>query len=357
MSNKKVLLGMSGGVDSSVSAILLKEQGYEVIGVTFVLWENEDAKKCIDTSSVLDAKKVCDSLGIKHYKLDCKKEFKEHVIDNFINTYKECKTPNPCIECNRYLKFGVMMDIAKKFGAEYIATGHYALTSYSEEYGRYGVKKSKAGKKDQSYVLYNIPKDVVKKAIFPLGEFENKEEIRKKAEEYNLEVSDKKDSQEICFIPDNDYVNFLEKKCNISRKEGNIVTKKGDILGRHEGLYRYTVGQRKGIHTSSNERLYVIKLDKEKNELVVGNEVELFSTQVYVNNVNLLLVDELTKPMEVKAKIRYLAKEETAIIYPIENGIMKVEFVNPQRAVTPGQSIVFYIGDYVLGGGKIEEAI
>lgn len=357
MSNRKVLLGMSGGVDSSVSAILLKEKGYEVIGVTFVLWENEDAKRCIDTSSVSDAKKVCDSLGIKHYVLDFKKEFKEHVIDDFINTYKECRTPNPCIECNKYLKFGIMMKTAKELGAGYIATGHYALSEYSEEYGRQAIKKSKAGKKDQSYVLYNIPKDVVENVVFPLGEFENKEEIRKKAEEYGLGIAGKKDSQEICFIPDNDYVSFLEKKCNISKKEGNIVTKNGDVLGRHEGLYRYTVGQRKGIHTKSNERLYVIKLDKEKNELVVGNEVELFSTQVYVNQVNLLLVDEVTKPMEVKAKIRYLAKEETATIYPIKNGIMKVEFVNPQRAVTPGQSIVFYIGDYVLGGGKIEEAI
>jgi len=360
MNRKKVLLGMSGGVDSSTAAILLQEQGYEVIGITLNLWEDKrecTSGNCGSFLAAIDAKKVCDELGIPHIVLEYKKEFKEKVIDDFINKYSECKTPNPCVECNRHLKFAVMYEHAKKLGIEYIATGHYARTSYSEKYKRYAITKSKSDKKDQTYVLYNIPSEIVEHIVFPLGEFRNKEEIREKAKQYNLNVASKPDSQEICFIPDNDYMRFLEEEGNITKKPGDIVAMGGEIIGSHEGLYRYTIGQRKGIHTKSNAKLYVIKLDKEKNQLVVGDEGNLFSKELYINDVNLLLIDELKEPMKVMAKIRYLAKESPATIYPIEAGRMKVEFNEPQRAATPGQSLVFYVDDYLLGGGKIEEVL
>lgn len=354
MSRKKVLLGMSGGVDSSVAAILLKEQGYDVTGITFNLWEDEPEKGgCGSSLTILDAKKVCDKLEIPHIVLELKKEFKDYVIDDFVKKYNQCQTPNPCVECNKYLKFSKMYEKACELGIEYIATGHYANTKYNEKYERVGVKKSESVKKDQSYVLYSIPKEIIEKTIFPLGEYDNKEQIRQKAMQYNLDIADKPDSQEICFIPDDDYINFLESRCHITKKEGDIVRVQGEVLGKHEGLYRYTVGQRKGIHTKSNDKLYVIKLDKEKNELIVGEEKFLFSKELYVYDINLLLIDEVTTPIRVNAKIRYQAKESPATIYPIEDRKMRVEFDEPQRAITKGQSIVFYVDDYVLGGGKI----
>ena len=342
MEKKKVMIGMSGGVDSSVAAILLKESGYDVIGATMEL-----------TSSTLDAKKVCDFLGIPHYTLNFKKEFQEFVIDDFIKKYSECKTPNPCIECNRYLKFGAMYKKAQELGIDYISTGHYAKTEWSEKYNRYAIKKSNSKSKDQTYVLCNIPKELVDKMIFPLGDFTDKQEIRKKAEEYGLNVANKPDSQEICFIPDSDYANFLEKESNLKPDCGDIVSTKGEVLGRHNGLYRYTIGQRKGMGISSKEPLYVVKLDKEKNQLIVGNEEELYSNVLYAEDINLLLVDDVTEPMQVDAKIRYAMQAVPATIYPMENGRMKVEFENPVRAITSGQAVVFYKDDYVLGGGKI----
>lgn len=348
---EKILLGMSGGVDSSVAAILLKNKGFEVIGITMILHDNND-----DKSAVEDAKKVCNKLEIKHYVYDFKKEFCKNIIQNFMQEYKVCKTPNPCIKCNKYLKFGLMYEKAKELGCKYIATGHYAITEYNEKYKEYVLKKSKSLKKDQSYVLYDLDKEILDKIIFPLGEFETKEEIRKIAIENNLQIANKKDSEDICFIPDNNYVKFLEEK-GFMPKEGNIVNLEGKILGKHSGLYKYTIGQRKGIGISNKVPLYVIGFNINKNELIVGEEEKLYSKTAYLENFNNLLGINIDN-LKVKAKIRYAAKEEEAIIKKYidkKDGKekIKVEFLTMQRAITPGQSLVAYIDDIVVGGGII----
>lgn len=350
MGNKKVLLGMSGGVDSSVSALLLKEQGYEVIGATLELFTNKNS--CGNTTEQ-DAKKLCNTMNISHDTYDYKDLFKKYVIDDFIHCYANCKTPNPCIECNKYMKFGVMWEKAKELGCNYIATGHYAKTEYSEEYKRWVLKKSKAGKKDQSYVLWNIPKELLEHIVFPLADFEEKEEIRKIAREKHLKVANKPDSEDICFIPDGNYKRFLENNSAIQPKEGNIRTTKGEVLGKHKGLYHYTIGQRKGLGISYRVPLFVLGFNKEKNEVIVGEEKELYKSEVLVTDVNLLLVDEIKQWMKVMVKTRYSSKEAEAKIIQEENKI-KVVFKEPQRAITPGQSAVFYVGDMVLGGGKID---
>ena len=245
--NPKVLLGMSGGVDSSVAAILLKEQGYDVIGITMKLFEGEIEGSCCNVSSTMDAKRVCDYLEIPHYTINFKDAFKKYVIDDFINCYANCKTPNPCIECNKYLKFGAMYQKAKELQCEYIATGHYAKIEYSEKYNQNVLKKANAIKKDQSYVLYNIPRELLDKLKLPLGDFNEKAEIREIAEKYNLPVAKKPDSEDICFIPDGDYKKFLEDNSDIKSVKGNIVDSFGNVLGSHTGIYKYTIGQRKGL--------------------------------------------------------------------------------------------------------------
>lgn len=345
MENKKVLLGMSGGVDSSVSALLLKKAGYEVIGVTLELYNSNN-------NTYEDAKKICDQLGITHFIYDFKNDFKKYVIDDFINCYSNCRTPNPCIECNKYMKFGVMYDKAKELGCDYIATGHYAKTEYSEKYGRWVLEKSNSGKKDQSYVLWNIPKELINKIIFPLSDFESKDDIRKIAKENELKVASKPDSEDICFVPDGNYKNFLENNSNIKPKQGNIVDLQGNVLGKHMGLYNYTIGQRKGLGISNPVPLFVVGFNKEKNEVIVGEEKDLYKKEIIVSNINLLLVDKIENSMRVKVKTRYSSKEADASIMQ-ENNLIKVIFDEPQRAITPGQSAVFYVGDIVLGGGKI----
>lgn len=346
---EKVLLGMSGGVDSSVAAILLKEQGYEVIGVTMILWEKSENEGEMIAN---DAKKVCEQLGIEHYTMNLKEEFNNNVIKDFICCYQNCKTPNPCIECNKYMKFGLMYEKAKELGCKYIATGHYAKTEFDERYGKVVLKKSKSEKKDQSYVLYTLPSEMAEHILFPLGDFDDKEEIRDIARKYNLETASKKDSQDICFIPDGDYIKFLNEN-NVRFKKGNIVTKNGEILGKHEGLHRYTIGQRKGLGIAYKVPLYVIKLDKAKNEVIVGEEKDIYSKKIRAVNFNNVLGLEIND-LEVNAKIRYSAKEAKAKISEISKGEVEVIFEEPQRAVTPGQSVVFYIDDVVIGGGKIE---
>lgn len=350
MENKKVLLGMSGGVDSSVSAVLLQERGYEVIGTTLELFVGSS---CCNTNTYLDAKNVCNSIGIPHFTYDYKKEFKEYVINDFINCYANQITPNPCIECNKFMKFGFMYEKAQELGCEYIATGHYAKTEYSEKYKRWVLKKSNAGKKDQSYVLWSIPKELISKILFPLSDFESKEQIRDIAREHNLKVANKPDSEDICFIPDGNYKKFLETNSDIKPKVGNIVNKKGEILGKHNGLYNYTIGQRKGLGISYKVPLFVIGFNKNKNELIVGEESEIYQKEMIVNNINLLLVDKLEGKTDVNVKVRYSSKEEKATIEMIGEDMIKVTFENPVARITPGQSAVFYIDDIVFGGGKI----
>ena len=349
MSNKKVLLGMSGGVDSSVSALLLKEQGYEVIGITLQLF----AGSCCNLDTNLDAKSVCKTIGIPHITYDLRNEFKCRVIDDFINEYSNQRTPNPCIECNKHMKFSAMYDKAKELGCDYIATGHYAKTEFSEEYERYVLRKSENIAKDQSYVLYNIPKELIEKVIFPLGNFKSKTEIREIARKNDLKVANKPDSEDICFIQYGNYKKFLEENSDLKPMPGNIVNKKGEILGKHNGLYNYTIGQRKGLGISYKVPLFVIGFNKEKNELIVGENEETFQKEMLVNNINWLLIDKLEDKQEVLVKTRYSTKEDEAVIEQIDDDIVKVIFKEPAQRIPPGQSAVFYIGDIVLGGGKI----
>lgn len=350
MENKKVLLGMSGGVDSSVSALLLKKEGYDVIGTTLELFAGSS---CCNIETYIDAKNVCNSIGIPHFTYNCKEQFKNHVINDFINCYSNCRTPNPCIECNKYMKFGYMWDKAKELGCNYIATGHYAKTEYNEKYKRWVLKKSNAGKKDQSYVLWNIPKELIQHVLFPLADFTDKEQIREIARENNLKVANKPDSEDICFVPDGNYKKFLENNSDIKPKKGNIVTVNGEILGKHNGLYNYTIGQRKGLGISYKEPLFVIGFNKERNEVIVGVKNDIYKTEMYVTDVNLLLFDELKNKIKVNVKTRYSSTEEPAMIEMIDNDTIKVEFDNPVARITPGQSAVFYLDDIVVGGGKI----
>ena len=343
---------MSGGVDSSVAAILLKEQGYDVIGITMKLFEGEIEGSCCSISSTMDAKRVCDYLGIPHYTLNFKDEFKKYVIDDFIKCYANCKTPNPCIECNKYLKFGCMYKKAQELKCDYIATGHYAKIEYSEKYKQNILKKANALAKDQSYVLYNLPKDLLDKLILPLGIFNSKEEIREIAKKHNLPVASKPDSEDICFVPDGNYKRFLKENSNIKSIEGNIINSKGEILGKHNGLYKYTIGQRKGLGISNNTPLYVIGFNKKQNELIVGEEKELYKKEFIVSDTNWLLFEKLEKNLIADVKTRYSSKAYKATIIPYEDSV-KVIYDEPQKSITPGQSAVFYIDDIVIGGGKI----
>lgn len=355
MANKRVLLGMSGGVDSSVSAILLKEQGYEVVGATMKMWDGQNEEDVLkNEKSIKDAKNVCDKLGIEHFVFDARKEFEKCVINKFVHQYKIAETPNPCVECNKYIKFGYFFQKAKELDCDYIATGHYAKIEYSNEYNQYVLRKSNEEKKDQSYFLYTIPKEKLEYVIFPLNSLTSKDETRKIAKDNGLEVAEKKDSQEICFIPDNCYQKFLEDKMNKKPKIGNIILSNGKILGKHKGLIYYTIGQRKGIGVSYKEPLYVVELRNETNEVVVGIERELYSRKLVANEIN-WQVDFKEKNVECFAKIRYRAKEAKAVVCKneLENEKVEIIFEEPQRAITKGQSVVFYDKNgTVLGGRK-----
>ena len=353
--NKKVIIGMSGGVDSSVAAFLLKQQGYQVIGITLKLWqddgiENEDG--CCSLSAVEDARRVCDILDIPFYVLNMRNVFEEKVIDYFADEYIKGRTPNPCIACNKHIKFDAMLKKAMELDAWYVATGHYARVYYDEDYGRYLMKKSATDKKDQTYVLYNLSQEQLKHIVMPLGDY-TKEQIREIASDLKMRVANKPESQEICFVKDNDYGRFLTER-NGAPEQGYFVDKDGNKLGRHKGIIHYTVGQRKGLGIALGKPMFVVEIIPDRNLVVLGDESEVFSTELVSTNNNFILFDKLEQSMEVKAKIRYSAKEAAATIFPLEDDKVNVIFQQPQRAITPGQAVVFYLDDLIVGGGTIE---
>ena len=354
----KVVVAMSRGVDSSLTAALLLQQGYDVIGVTMNLseesrdYDENSDRGCCSLSAVDDAKSVADKLGIPHYVMNFKEMFQEKVVDYFIKEYGEARTPNPCIACNRYIKFEGLLDRALKLGAEYGATGQYAKIIKDSETGRYLLKKGADANKDQSYVLYHLNQNTLKHFMFPLGDL-NKTETRKMAAELGLSVANKPESQEICFVPNDDYKTFLAEKAPAMLTPGNILNTAGEILGKHKGLALYTIGQRKGLGIAAKQPLYVLKLDQTNNSVVVGFEDEIFSQELIATDLNFLLFDKLTVAMEVKAKVRYAAKEAPAFIVPLDGDKVRVIFKDKQRAITPGQAVVFYQDDIVIGGGTI----
>ena len=342
--NDKIMVCISGGKDSMLLAKCfeeLKRHSYYHFDLEYVVM-NPGYKQ----ENLALLKSNLEKLNIKATIFDS---------DIFAVCDKLSKE-NPCYLCARMIR-GWLYSKAKELGCNYLATGHYAKTEYSEEYKRWVLKKSNAGKKDQSYVLWNIPKDLIEHVLFPLADFKNKEEIREIARKNNLKVANKPDSEDICFVPDGNYKKFLENNSDIKPKPGNIVNTKGEILGRHNGLYNYTIGQRKGLGISYKVPLYVVGFNKEKNEVIVGEENEIYSKEMLVNNINLLLIDEIKEKMQVLVKTRYSVKEEKATIKMIDKDLIKVTFEKPTPRITPGQSAVFYIDDIVLGGGKIVKAL
>lgn len=355
--NKKVIIGMSGGVDSSVAAALLKEQGYEVIGVTMRMWEecDEDQREgaCCSLSAVDDARRVANKLGIDYYVMNFKDLFKDKVVNPFVRSYIEGRTPNPCIMCNKFLKFDALLKKANAMGIDYVATGHYARVEYNAGSERYELKRSVTSSKDQTYVLYNFTQHQLERTLMPNGIY-TKEEIRNKAKELGLLVADKPDSQEICFIPDNDYSSFIRKYTNRNIKCGNFVNSKGEILGRHKGIINYTIGQRKGLGIAFGKPMFVVDINANNNDIVLGDEKEVFNDTLIAKDVNFISIDKLVGSLRVTAKIRSTAKEASAMLFPLGDSRVKVVFEKPQRAITRGQAVVFYDGDVVVGGGEIE---
>ncbi len=357
MSKGKVVVGMSGGVDSSVCAYLLKEQGYEVIGVTMRIWQDEDVEQvednggCCGLSAVDDARRVCDFLEIPFYVLNFKEEFKKSVIDYFVEEYLDGKTPNPCIACNRYVKWESLLEKAIKLGADYIATGHYARIVQLDN-GRFALKTSATAQKDQTYALYNLSQYQLSKTIMPVGEY-TKDEVRKIAEQIGLLVANKPDSQEICFIPDNNHGKFIEEFTGKKLKAGNFVDLNGNILGKHKGIANYTIGQRKGLGIAFSKPMYVCEINISKNEVVLCDDEQLFKTELFATDLNFIAIESLTEKMRVTAKIRYSHKVAPCEIEIVDKDLLKCTFETPQRAITPGQAVVFYDQDLVIGGGKI----
>jgi tRNA-specific 2-thiouridylase len=360
MNKNRVVVAMSGGVDSSVAAALLLEQGYEVIGVTMQIWPDGGASTreggCCSLSAVEDARRVADSLGIPYYVMNFKDYFQQRVIDYFVEQYQRGRTPNPCIACNRYVKFEEFLRRAHNLDAFYIATGHYARIEFDRQRQRYLLKKSVTQEKDQSYALYNMTQYQLEHTLMPLGMY-TKDKTREMAHKLGLEVADKPDSQEICFVDDNDYGSFVMQRASREIAPGHFVDTKGNVLGKHKGIVHYTIGQRKGLGLAMGKPVYVVDIDAENNVVVVGEGHELYSEGLVADDINLISVDRIAGPMEVDVKIRYSAKPAAAILSDIGHGKVQVMFKQPQRAVTPGQAAVFYQRDMVVGGGTILKSI
>lgn len=354
---KKVVVGMSGGVDSSVAAYLLKEQGYEVIGVTMQIWQKEDEDTvsenggCCGLSAVEDAARVAQRLEIPHYVMNFRNEFQDKVIRYFMEEYLAGRTPNPCIACNRYVKWESLLQRSLQIGAEYIATGHYARITKLVN-GRYALQRSATAAKDQTYALYNLTQDQLAHTLMPVGDFE-KSRIREIADEIGLSVAHKPDSMEICFVPDQDYAGYIKENSGRDIPEGNFVTTDGTVIGRHKGITHYTVGQRKGLNLSMGRPVFVVEIRPETNEVVIGDSTDVFTDRLVCSKLNFMSVEDISEDTPVIAKIRYNHHGAAAVVRRTGPDEAEVLFEEPVRAVTPGQAVVFYDGDYVLGGGTI----
>jgi tRNA-specific 2-thiouridylase len=360
MVNKKlVVVAMSGGVDSSVTAALLLEQGYEVMGVTMQIWDPAqtevagDFVGCCSLSAVEDARSVANKLGIPYYVLNFYDLFRKAVVEDFCREYLRGRTPNPCVVCNRKVKFEALLKKALALGADYVATGHYARINYEENINRYTVKKARDSRKDQTYFLYTMTQAQLAHTLMPLGYY-TKDEVRCMAAERGLRVAEKPESQEICFVTDNNYRNFLREHVDEEIKPGPFLDLEGNEVGRHEGIAFYTIGQRRGLGLALGERVYVVDIDPKRNAVIVGPEEALNRNSLVAGNLNFILVEKLEGPERVQAKIRYNSKPASATVTPMPDGRVRVDFDSPQRAITPGQAVVFYQGDYLLGGGTIE---
>ena len=358
---KTAIIAMSGGVDSSVAAWLMKEQGFDCIGVTMKLFYNEDIglsreNSCCSLDDVEDARSVCYKIDMPYYVFNFSDRFKHDVIDRFIRAYENGMTPNPCIDCNRYLKFNKLYHRARELDRHYVVTGHYARIDRDSDTGRYLLKKGLDPSKDQSYVLYAMTQDQLAHTLFPLGEL-TKDQTRQIAESQGFINARKHDSQDICFVQTGDYAAFIEEQTGKKCPEGNYIDKDGNVLGRHRGVIHYTIGQRKGLGIALCEPMYVCAIDPEANTVTLGRNEDLFSRSLIAKDVNLISVPSIDTPMKVKAKIRYRQQEQPATVTQIDEDTIRIDFDEPQRAITKGQSAVLYDGDIVVGGGTIAEVL